>query len=114
MKDDQLYLTHILECIEKIEQYTIEGRETFMKTTLIQDGVIRNLQVLSESTQRISDEVKQKHPEVDWRGLSGLRNVLVHDYLGIDLNTVWQLVENRLPDLHEAMQNILKERDSKT
>lgn len=114
MKDDQLYLTHILECIDRIEKYTIAGREVFMESTLIQDGVLRNLQTLSESTQRLSDMVKQKHPEVDWRGLSGFRNVLVHDYLGVDLNTIWQLVEDRLPALRLSMQAIQAELDSKS
>ncbi len=113
MKDDQLYLTHILECLERIEKYTTDGREAFMESTLIQDGVLRNLQTLSESTQRLSDVIKQKHTEVDWRGLSGFRNVLVHDYLGVDLNTVWQLVEDRLPALRLSMQAIQAELESK-
>ena len=64
-----------------------------MDSTLIQDAVLRNLQILAESTQRLSDNLKSQHKEVDWRGISGFRNVLVHDYLGIDIEYVWQVVE---------------------
>lgn len=79
MKDDRLYLVHILECIDRIERYTAEGKEAFMADEKTQDAVLRNLQVLSESIQRLSAGLKAAHPEVDWRGISGFRNVLVHD-----------------------------------
>jgi uncharacterized protein with HEPN domain len=92
MKDDKLYLIHIAECIAKIESY-IEGIDlsTFMTQAIVQDAVLRNLQVLAESTQRLSDDFKLQHHEVEWYKISGLRNILVHDYLGIDLETVWAL-----------------------
>jgi uncharacterized protein with HEPN domain len=72
LKDDRLYLIHILECIARIEQYTSEGREFFLVDTKTQDAVLRNLQTLTESTQRLSAEFGAAHPEVDWRGISGL------------------------------------------
>lgn len=75
MKDDRLYLVHVLECIDRIERYTAEGKEAFMADERTQDAVLRNLQVLSESTQRLSEDLKADHPEVDWRGISGFRNV---------------------------------------
>ena len=81
MKDDRVYLRHILRCISRIEEYTGAGRETFFSAHLIQDGVIRNLQTLAESSQRLSHAIKAEHPTVDWKGLAGFRNVLVHDYL---------------------------------
>lgn len=93
MKDDRLYLVHVLECIDRIERYTAEGKMAFMADERTQDAVLRNLQVLSESTQRLSADLKSAHPEVDWRGISGFRNVLVHDYLGINLIRVWEIVE---------------------
>jgi len=77
MKDDQLYLIHIIERIERIEQYTSEGRDTFLADTKTQDAVLRNLHTLSESTQRISDNLKTKHPEVGWRSIAAFRNVVV-------------------------------------
>jgi uncharacterized protein with HEPN domain len=85
VKDDRVYLIHICECIERIERYTEDGAEVFFADTKTQDAVLRNLHILSESTQHLSKTLKVSHPEVDWRGLSGFRNILVHDYLGINL-----------------------------
>lgn len=98
MKDDR-YLIHIRESIARIEEYPAEGREAFFADTRTQDAVLRNLQTLAESTQRLSADLKAAHPEVDWRGISGLRNILVHDYLGINLVRVWENVERDLPIL---------------
>ena len=99
MKDDAVYVRHILECIDRIEQYTKAGRTAFMASTLIQDGVIRNLQTLGQSALKISDALKAIHPEVDWKSIVGLRNVLVHDYLGVNVARIWEIVERDLPDL---------------
>jgi len=100
MKDDKLYLIHIMESINKIESYVVGlDVSAFMQNTMAQDAVLRNLQVLAESTQRLSDDFKAKHPEIEWYKISGLRNILVHDYLGIDLETVWAVATNRLPEL---------------
>lgn len=109
MKDDRLYLVHINECIARIEDYVSGGRDEFMRSTLIQDAAVRNLQVLSESSQRVSEAIKLAHPEIDWRGIAGFRNVLVHAYLSVDLNTVWNVIERDLPDLKRKIQSILDE-----
>jgi uncharacterized protein with HEPN domain len=105
MKDDKLYLIHIAESIQKIELY-IAGLDfsTFMEQTLVQDAVLRNLQVLAESTQRLSVDFKSQHPEIEWYKIAGLRNILVHDYLGIDLETVWAVAAGSLLDLKTAIQ----------
>jgi uncharacterized protein with HEPN domain len=108
VKDDRLYLIHISECIGRIQEYVCGGREAFMASTLIQDAVVRNLQTLAESSQRLSEGHKTKHPEVDWRGIGGFRNVLVHDYLGIDVERVWDVVEKDLPDLKAKVASILR------
>jgi uncharacterized protein with HEPN domain len=99
LKDDQLYLNHILECAGRVKDYVKDGREKFLASPLIQDAVLRNLQIMAESCQRLSLELKDRHPEVDWRGLTGFRNILVHDYLGIDLEFVWILVDQKLSGL---------------
>ena len=99
MKDDAVYLQHILECIARIEEYTKAGRTEFMASTLIQDGVIRNLQTLGQSVLKLSELLKTAHPEVDWKSIMGLRNVLVHDYLGVSMARIWDIVERDLPDL---------------
>lgn len=108
MKDDKLYLIHIIECIEHIESYTENiDKEAFLNTTLIQDAVIRNLQVMAESTQRLSERTKQIQPEIDWHRMAGFRNVLVHDYLGVDLERIWNIVEKEIPPLKKAVRAIM-------
>ena len=99
MKDDAVYLQHILECIARIEEYTKAGRTEFMASTLIQDGVIRNLQTIGQSVLKLSESFKVVHPEADWKSIIGLRNVLVHDYLGVSVTRVWEIVERDLPTL---------------
>lgn len=104
---DRAYLAHILECIKYIQSYTNNDRETFMSSSLIQDAVLRRLQTMAESTQRLSDELKAEAPNVDWRGLSGFRNILVHDYLsGIDLEQVWDAIAQSLPSLEVAVKEL--------
>ena len=107
MKDDSLYMLHIKECIGRIEQYVSEGKDAFLADTKTQDAVLRNLQILAESTQRLSDELKLKHPDVDWRGISGFRNVLVHEYLGISQERVWEIITQDLAELKALTQNAL-------
>jgi len=97
MKSDLLYVEHILECIRRIDEYTgakrdAAARDAFLQNTLVQDGVIRNLQVLAESAGRISPEHQALEPEVPWQQVRAFRNVLVHQYLGIDVEFVWSVV----------------------
>jgi len=99
VKDDRLHVGHILKCIGRIEGYCQGGREVFLSTELVQDGVLRNLQTLAESTKRLSEQTKSRFPGIDWRAVSGFRNVLVHDYLGIDLERIWEIVSKHLPVL---------------
>jgi len=108
MKDDCLYLEHILECIQKIEDYTEMDEARFMDSSMIQDAVVRNLQVMAESTQRISEKIKSKYPDVEWRGIAGFRNILVHDYFGLDLGKIWEVIERRLPTLKTQIEEILE------
>lgn len=101
-----MHVDHVLECIDQVQKYTRDGSEEFFNDIQIQDAVLRNLQVLAESSQRLSDALKAKHPNVDWRSLSGFRNVLVHEYFGIRLERVWQIVEEDLPELKRQMEII--------
>lgn len=103
MKDDRLYLLHISESLQRIEEYVIGGKEAFFADRKTQDAVLHNLQTLAESSQRLSDALKASRPEIDWRGIAGLRNILVHDYLGINLPRVWEIVEVFLPQLRAAV-----------
>ena len=85
---DRVLLLHMWECIARVQEYTEGDRTRFETSRLVQDAVIRNLQTLTESSQRLSDDIKATEPQVPWRELAGFRNVIVHGYLGIDLAAV--------------------------
>jgi uncharacterized protein with HEPN domain len=106
VKDDLLYVEHILECIERVEDYCGQGERAFFAQRIIQDAVLRNLQLLAESSKRLSEVTKSGHPEVDWRGVAGFRNVLVHDYLNVNLRRAWEIVSLDLPVLRKQMEAI--------
>ena len=101
------YLHHILECIEAIEQYTANRRES-LDDPKTEDAVIRRLQVMAESCLRLTDEVTVQHPEVGWQHIRNFRNRLVHQYLEIDIDLVWTIIQNDLPPLKFAVEQFLK------
>ncbi|MCX5846985.1 MAG: DUF86 domain-containing protein [Deltaproteobacteria bacterium] len=107
MKEDLVYLRHILDAIEKIESYTAVSKETFMITAHWQDATIRNLEIIGEAVKRLSDPFKQSNPEIPWRNVAGLRDVLIHDYMGVDLEVIWNVVKRNLPELKQAILNYL-------
>jgi uncharacterized protein with HEPN domain len=109
MKDESVYINHILECLEWIADYTSKGRESFLVDRKTQSAVFRELQTMAESVKRLSSTHKDAHPEVFWQGIIGFRNVLVHDYLGIKLGRIWNIIENDLPVLLKAINTIKKE-----
>jgi uncharacterized protein with HEPN domain len=109
MKNNLLYVSNIQECIEAIDFYTLEGKEVFMQTRMIQDAVIRNFEVIGEATKRLSPEFRTKYPKVPWRRIAGLRDVLIHDYLRVDLDEVWGIIVNDLPNLKTAIANIIQD-----
>jgi uncharacterized protein with HEPN domain len=108
VKDDRLYLHYIKEAIERIEEYTQDGKEAFFQDRKTQDAVLRNLHTLAESMQRISQDLKGKYSQIDWRTISAFRNVVVHDYLGISLERVWDIVVTDLPTLKQNTTKILE------
>ena len=108
MKDDTIYLRHILECMRRIEANVAGGREQFMASHTLQDAVLRNLQTMTESTQRLSNTLKAAHPDVEWRRIiAAFRNVLVHDYLGIDLERIWEIIQRDVPGFKCASTAVL-------
>ncbi|MEN6338264.1 MAG: DUF86 domain-containing protein [Phycisphaerales bacterium] len=108
MKDDRVYLRHILECIRRIEEDTAGGKDVFFASRTSQDAVLRNLQTLAESTQRLSEELKMRHPQVEWRRIAAFRNILVHDYLGIDMERIWEIAQRDVPTLKTTVLSMLE------
>ena len=107
MKDDSVYLIHVLECIKQIEEYTVNGREEFMNSRLIQDAVIRNIEIIGEATKQISLGFRTQHPEIPWKEMAGMRDVLIHDYMGVDLIIVWNVVARDLTEIKEHLTGLL-------
>ena len=108
MKNDQLYLQNIKECIDRIESYTMNGKAVFLENTMIQDAVIRNFEIIGEATKRLSTEFRDKYPDIPWQQMAGFRDVLIHDYLKVNLNRVWSTIEHSLPQLKATVETILK------
>jgi uncharacterized protein with HEPN domain len=107
VKDDKFYLIQIDEDITRLEKFTEDGRHAFMNAELIQRAVLRTLQTMGESVKRLSDNLKSNYPEVAWKGIVALRNVLVHDYLEIDLDEVWDIVALDITVLKVQVQEML-------
>jgi uncharacterized protein with HEPN domain len=109
MKDDIVYLRHLQECIRRIEEDVAEGKDRFLASHTLQDAVLRNLQTMAESTQHLSEDLKAQHPEIDWRRIAAFRNVLVHDYLGIDVERIWEITQCDVPELKNAVSSMLED-----
>ncbi len=109
MKSQRAYILHVLECIRRVQEDSTAGREAVFASRTLQDAILRNLQVLCESTQRIDEQYRRNHPDINWKSITGMRNVLVHDYFDVDFETVWQIVDRDLAPLNAAMRAILAE-----
>ena len=107
-REYKAYLRDILEAIDKIERYTKNiSFEDFSDNELIQDGVIRNLEIIGEAVKNLPDDIKKDYPEVEWRKIAGLRDILIHAYFGVDLEVIWDIVKNKVPELKEMVRKIL-------
>jgi uncharacterized protein with HEPN domain len=106
-KDPRIYLAQILERIARIEDFTAMGKTSFLNNPLIQDAVIRNLEVIGEASRRVGSAYQVAHPEIPWREMSGLRNILVHDYESVNLEKIWQVVEKELPSVKDTVKKML-------
>ncbi len=108
MKDDSVYLKHILDAISKVEEYTRgTSKKDFASKTMIQDAVIRQIEIIGEASKQVSADLKRKHSQVPWKDIAGMRDKLIHDYLGVDIDAVWVTVEKDLPQLKERVKAVL-------
>jgi uncharacterized protein with HEPN domain len=114
MKDDRIYLFHIRDAIQHILIYTDGGRESFFADRKTQDAVVRNLEIIGEATKHLSQPLKEAHPEIAWKPIAGMRDKLIHDYFGINLQLVWDVVERDLPTLQRKIAQLLDSLEKKS
>lgn len=106
----KLYLSHILESIEKLEEIkTSTSKDDFINSWILQDAVLKNFIVIGEAVANIDEEIKQSYPNINWRGAKSMRNFIVHEYFSVDLNFVWQTLFETIPDFKIQIQTIAKD-----
>ena len=109
-RDVKVFLEDILESIEKIEEYTANiDEEDFYENTIIQDAVLRRLEIIGEAVKNIPDDFREKYPDIPWRQIAGMRDVLIHAYFGVSLRRVWKVIEEDIQDLKFRILRILGE-----
>jgi uncharacterized protein with HEPN domain len=107
-KDDSLYLRHILDAISTIGEYLTDiDYEKFSRTQLLQDGVIRQFEIIGEATKNLSQDVRQISPKVPWKSMAGMRDKLIHQYFGVDIKAVWLTAQDDLPELEKVIRQLL-------
>ena len=107
MKDEQVWFSDILEPIEKIFQYISVGKEHFFQDTQVQDAAVRNLEIIGEAASQVPEQIRLQYPDIPWRGMSTLRNMLIHQYHRVDYDRVWVVIEKDLPALKREIEKIL-------
>ena len=107
MKEDIAYIEHILACINKIHAFTKNmTRSDFENNVMSQDAVIRNIEIIGEATKKISKNLKAIHADIPWKEMAGMRDKLIHDYMGIDTDVIWETIIKDIPQLEVMIRNI--------
>ena len=108
-RDYKAFLEDILDAISKIERYTKDlSFDDFKEDDVIIDATIRNLEIIGESTKNIPETVRKKYPDIEWKKMAGLRDILIHAYFGADIETVWDIIESKLTKLKNGISSIIE------
>ncbi|PDW02931.1 HepT-like ribonuclease domain-containing protein [Candidatus Viridilinea mediisalina] len=108
MRSTSERLYDILEAIDRIERYSIQGQHAFAHEELIQNWIVHHLQIIGEAANALPEEIRALRSDVPWRNIIGMRHILVHHYFAIDLDVTWNVIEKHLPDLKDAITSIIE------
>lgn len=106
-KDDRVYLFHIRDALQRIVKYTRGGKKRFLKTHQIQDAVVRNFEIIGEAVKHLSPGLRASHREVPWKQIAGMRDKMIHEYFGVNLDLVWEVVADEVPTFQNKVLKIL-------
>ena len=108
-KDDSVYLRHIMDALLQIERYT-DGvtYEEFLSNSLLQDGVIRQLEVMGEAARNLSEDLRNEYPKIPWRQMISLRNRMIHAYFNVNLQIIWEIIQGDIPNLKQETKHVLE------
>ena len=113
MKEQKLYIVHMIECAERILSYTTPvDRRVFLSDFKTQDAVIRNFEIIGEAAKRVSQQTRDLAPSIPWKRIAGFRDVLIHQYEGVDVEQLWERVEKDLPPLAKSLKALLSEMEN--
>ena len=109
MRDDRERLRDMLEAISQIEKYVIQGKDRFTEDELIQTWMIHHLMIIGEAASKMSEETRQRYPDIPWVGTIDVRNIIAHEYFRVNLDIIWRIIINDLPSLKKKLQEIVRE-----
>lgn len=109
-RDSRVYLEDILEATRKITSYTANlSKAAFLEDEKTFDAVVRNLEVIGEAVKKLPEDLRAQHPSLEWKKMAGLRDILIHEYFGLDSDIVWDIVKNKVPTLNQAVRAMLNQ-----
>jgi uncharacterized protein with HEPN domain len=108
VKDDRVYLEHIRDALNDIATYTTAGRDVFFAERMRQDATLRKLEVIGQAVKNLSEQTKSREPQIPWKQVAGMRDKVIHDYFGVNLEIVWGVIEKELPKLGRAIKALLE------
>jgi len=109
MKDDRVYLQHIRDALQDIAAYCGSDHGAFLDDRMRQDATLRKLEVIGQAVKNLSEDTKSRQPEIPWKQIAGMRDKVIHDYFGVNLEIVWAVVQKELPKLRVAVEGLLKD-----